>query len=257
MSHPRKYEQLSSFLKERIIEEITAIGYQPTQVVQNLKRRGYEVSKKTVCRYYWRNKSNGSLERKPGSGRPKKLSPVILAAVQSEMAKSDEKTAKELHQTIAAPLNLEIHARTLMRGRKLIGYDCKSTQYCQFVSQKNQLIREQWAKEQLEAIKNGYRFEDIIFTDETKIILNSHRPKCCRRKGDPPNYKGTHKHPGTYFIWAGISARGTTDFLLFGGIMDSDFYVKEIIENTLLPSAARLYGNDPWKFQQDNGIVLL
>lgn len=42
-------------------------------------------------------------------------------------------------------------------------------------------------------------------------------------------------------IWGGISREGPTDLLIFIGIMDAEFYVGNILRDTYLPSAKRLY----------------
>ncbi len=92
----KKYLQLNDFLKDRIIEEVNAVGYHPTEIVQNLKKRGYKVSKSTVIRWWKRYCQSGTTERMGGSGRPKKIMPAVLAAVQAEMARNGMTTAKEL-----------------------------------------------------------------------------------------------------------------------------------------------------------------
>ncbi len=122
----RKYQQLGQVQKERIIEEIMVIGYQPTQVAQNLQSRGYKVSKKTVMRYHQRHMLTGSTERKPGSGRPTKITPALLAAVQSEMSHSDETTGEDLLQRVAHPAALDINSWTLLRARRMLGYEYKT-----------------------------------------------------------------------------------------------------------------------------------
>ncbi len=148
---------------------------------------------------------------------------------------------------------LEIHQWTLLRARKILGYDYSTVQYCQHVSLKNQKEWYSFAVKQIERVRDGYRFDDVVFTDETKVILGKHKPKCCHRKGQQPKFRQTFKHPKSYMVWAGISARGSTDLLVFDGIMDATFYVEEILKKTLVPSCKRLFGEDNWRFWQDNG----
>ena len=51
----------------------------------------------------------------------------------------------------------------------------------------------------------------------------------------PAPYAAACKHPLKVHVWAGISKRGASKVLKFGGIMDADFYIEEIIEKTLVP----------------------
>ena len=52
-------------------------------------------------------------------------------------------------------------------------------------------------------------------------------------------------------VWAGISKRGVTKILVFTGIMKKEFFVEEILKNTLLPFLTQTYP-DGNRFQQDN-----
>lgn len=66
--------------------------------------------------------------------------------------------------------------------------------------------------------------------------------------------KGLHKHPLSVLVWAGISKRGPTPILIFSGCMDSEFYISEILQNTLLKFTEGGYGGtDTWMLMQDNG----
>ena len=61
------------------------------------------------------------------------------------------------------------------------------------------------------AIKNKDMFlEDVIYTDETTVQLETHRRTCCYKKGQKPRYKPKPKHPIKVHVWAGISYRGRT-----------------------------------------------
>ena len=111
-------------------------------------------------------------------------------------------------------------------------------------------------------------FEDVIWTDETSVQLESHRRFCCRKNGQKPRYKPRPKHPVKVHVWAGISWNGRTEVCIFDGIMDADMYTN-ILSRCLIPFCRRVYplghrfmqDNDPkhtskraQKFFEDNGI---
>ncbi len=248
-----KYCHLSKTKKLRILEEVEVTGYKPTEICRLLKNRGHKLQKSTVSRFYRNYKSSGSIERKLGSGRPRKVTPAVLGFVQQEMDANDEMTGKGLKETLDLQCEgMEISDRSLLRARQLIGWDYKSTQYCQMIRQGNVEKRYLWACQMLKTIQKGHSFSDIIFTDELKIDLEIYRRKTCRRKGQLIKRKGKHKHPVSVLVWAGISERGRTALKIFKGIMDADFYVK-ILKDCLLPFATKTYGAGKWKLMQDNG----
>jgi len=73
------------------------------------------------------------------------------------------------------------------------------------------------------------KFENVVFTDESSIWLSRHSKLCFRKVGQPAKMKPTAKHPFKDHVWAGISTKGSTPTLMFGGIMDRFFYVEEIL----------------------------
>jgi len=89
-------------------------------------------------------------------------------------------------------------------------------------------------------LADGDQVDDVIFTDESSVWLERHGRICFRKVGEPGKMKPTVKHPYKVHVWAGISKRGTTPILIFAGIMRKEFYIHEILENTLLPFIRRV-----------------
>ena len=81
--------------------------------------------------------------------------------------------------------------------------------------------------------------------------MEQHGKLCFRKIGKPAKMKPTVKHPLKVHVWAGISKRGATKILVFTGIMKKEFFVEEILKNTLLPFLTQTYP-DGHRFQQDN-----
>ena len=145
-------------------------------------------------------------------------------------------------------------------ARRRLGWTCHGTSYCQIVKETNLVKRLDFCRHLRDTEE---MFDDAIFTDECSVEMESHARLTFRRSDQPAKQKGRPKHPYKVHIWGGISKRGTTGLLIFTGIMDSDFYMKEILGGTLMPFIKDHFqqDNDPKhtskatrKFITDNGI---
>ena len=66
---------------------------------------------------------------------------------------------------------------TILKGRHLLGWTSQGAAYCQLIRMQDQLKRKEWAVQNL-----GASFEDVIWTDETTVQMETHRRFCCRKK---------------------------------------------------------------------------
>lgn len=244
----RKY-QLGFATKLRILEEIKRFGYKPTLIASLL--RHLNVNKFHVIRVYKTYKETTSVARRLGSGRKSKITPQMLQIVNEQMLKDDETTAYQLHNLLNSR-GFEISLRTVLRARTKLGWVFRGSKYCQFIKKPNIEYRKIFAERLLKEMANGYDFGDLIFTDETKIQMQIHKKKCCRRIGFQPKLKRTYKHPADVMAWAGISKEGRTKIVIFKCTMNSEVFQK-ILEKSLLPFAQRKYCGKEWKLMQDNG----
>ena len=71
---------------------------------------------------------------------------------------------------------------------------------------------------------SGDTFQNMIFSNECSISLQSHSRRCFRMADKPTKRKPKPKHPLNVHVWGGISRRGATRFCIFDGIMDADLY---------------------------------
>ena len=98
----------------------------------------------------------------------------------------------------------------------------------------------------MESLYNG--FENVIWTDETSVQLESHRRHSYRKRGEQPTLKRRPKHPIKVHVWAGISRRGPTTVVIFEGTMTAEFYIS-ILRTGLLPFIHSTYP-DSHRFMQ-------
>lgn len=100
-------------------------------------------------------------------------------------------------------------------------------------------------------ILTGEQFEDVIFTDESRIEICRTSGKCFMQDGHAAPYQPKPKHPYAVLVWGGISMRGATDLLIFKGIMKGQFNRDVILKDCLKPFIQELYP-DRHRLMQDN-----
>lgn len=104
-----------------------------------------------------------------------------------------------------------------------------------------------WCEEQLRTRDD---FNNVIFTDESSIQLEHHSRVCFRKRLQPRKLKQRAKHPVKLHIWGGISKRGATRIIMFGGIMNAR-RLGMILEAGLLPFIAEKF-SDGHRLFHDN-----
>ena len=164
------------------------------------------------------------------------------------MTEDDETTATQLHILLTS-CTIRISLATILRSRNMLGWTFRGSKYCQLVRHANKFKRFQCAVKHLPEVLAG-GFDDVIYTDETTVQLESHRRHSYRKKGQPATLKPRPKHPIKVHVWAGISKRGPTPIVIFQGIMDATIYIT-ILQAGLLPFIRDKY-QESHRFMQDN-----
>ena len=238
-SRPR----LSLYTRERI-RLLTEGGATVAEITEVLKQEGIVTCRQTVWRIQQHIRNHGTIKPLQKSGRPTKLSGSVLRSIENMMQNDDETTAKEIVKTLQRQ-GVKLSTTTAYKGRRLLGWTRRSTAYCQLIRPANRVKRLEWAKENVGAI-----FENVIWSDETTVQMESHRRFHCYKKGCKPRYKPRPKHPTKVHVWAGISVRGATGVCIFDGIMDAPMYTR-ILETHLIPFIRDVYPLGH-RFMQDN-----
>lgn len=115
--------------------------------------------------------------------------------------------------------------------------------YCQLIRLQNKDKRLAWARAHI-----NDDFENVIWTDETTVQIETHKRYCYCKEGQKPR----PKHPTKVHVWAGISKKGATKVCIFEGIMAAPLYC-EILEKTLLPFIEQTFPPPSvHRFMQDN-----
>ena len=153
-----------------------------------------------------------------------------------------------MQRLLLSQFNIKFGISTIKQARRKAGWVKTRPNYCQLVREKNRVDRLNFC---LKVQETNDQFEDVVFTDESSVWMEQHGKLCFRKVGEPAKMKPTVKHPVKVHVWAGISKRGATEILIFSGIMKKEFFVEEILKNTLLPFLKAKFP-DHHRFQQDN-----
>ena len=100
-------------------------------------------------------------------------------------------------------------------------------------------------------LKDKESFDDVIWMDESSVMIDPYSRKCYRRIGQLRRLKARAKYPAKIHVWSGISPRGVTPIVLFTGIMVSTKYVRFIFCIWLATIHQESFP-DKHRFQQDN-----
>ena len=216
-----------------------------SEVLIQLREEGITPCRQTLWRLRKHIENHGTFMPLPKSGQPCKLTTRILQSIENRMQQDDETTGKELVSYLQREEGVTVSVRTARRGRQSLGWSSRGTVYCQLIREGNRTKQLEWARENL-----GATFENVIWSDETTVQLESHRRFSCKKRGQRPRYKPRPKHPCKVHVWAGISWEGATRVCIFDGIMDAQLYVT-ILERFLLPFIRSTYPLGH-RFMQDN-----
>ena len=204
-------------------------GSSVREVLEYLRRGGTVVSRQTVWQllhHYRRHRQCASL---PRPGRPAKTTPRKLSMIEMCMQENDETTGKELVKKVFEDTVVKLSLKSVYRSRRKLGWSYRGVRVV------NKQKRLEWAQKY-----SGDDFEDVIWTDETSVQLETHRCFCCCKNGQKPRNKPRPKHPVKVHVWAG---NGATQVCVFDGIMDAEKYT-HILETTLVPFIDASYHQD-------------
>lgn len=236
-------KQLSLYARERMLALLSS-GASIKEVLKELEKEGINPCRQTVWRFWCHYRKYGFLAPRPRSGRHTKLTNDVLDVIERTMQHDDEATLKEI-AVILASRGYKMSLRTVLKGRRSLGWTTRGAAYCQLIRELNKAKRVVWAREHI-----NDDFPDVVWSDETTVQLETHRRFCCRKKGQKPRYKPRPKHPIKLHVWAGISCEGATKLCIFEGIMNAELYV-EILDQCLVPFLQQKYPSGH-RFMQDN-----
>ena len=175
----------SKYTKQRIVFHHSQ-GLKPGEISRILAKEGITAGRRGITKFLVNYRASGSIARKPGSGRPTKVTAEVRAYVEEAMRKDDETTAKELQYQLSTR-GYHLSKNTILRCRTSLGWTFRGASYCQMIREANKEKRLRWAQTYVTEASDG--FLDVVWTDECTVQLETHRRFCCRKQGEKPRNK--------------------------------------------------------------------
>jgi hypothetical protein len=248
---PRKAQRPRKRYHPNLEDKMTIISYY--EQLKHLKdvAKASKWSYSVVQRVLKRWKDENSADRKTGSGRPRKTSPKEDQYIINQVKRNRQITLYDIAKGFPGK---KICSRTVGRRiNELSDLSSKWKHKAPFISEKNRIKRLKWCKERLTWTKEEWR--QILWSDESPFVLRYNRAtriwRTSSEKYESWAMRGTVKHDHKIMVWGCFSSLGVGNLHLIDGIMEKNQY-KNILENQMLPSARRLFGDSDWKFQEDN-----
>ena len=161
-------------------------GCRAPTIAKIVRQGGITASRRGIDKFLRQFAERHTIARRPGSGRPLKITAAIKQVVERAMQVDDETTATQLHHLLAQS-GYNISIRTVLRCRTALGWTFRGSAYCQLIREANKTKRLAWAQQHLQECSVG--FTNVIWTDECTVQLETHRQFCCRKRGQPPRNK--------------------------------------------------------------------
>ena len=89
-------EMYSSYKRQRILH-FTLMGHKAPTISHLLREEGLRTSRVGIHKFLQKYKETRSIERRPGCGRPTKMTPAVKALVEQQMREDNETTSIQLH----------------------------------------------------------------------------------------------------------------------------------------------------------------
>ena len=172
----------SEYLLNRVLV-LHEKGLKAPTIKKILDREGLPCTRVGIHAFLERFKASGCIMRKAGSGRPSKITVEIKRLVERQMRIDDETTAYQLHRLLLYE-GYDISIYTILRCRSSLGWTFRGSAYCQMIREANRVKRYEWALKHMDDA-----FENVIYTDECTVQMETHRRFCCRKIGEAPRPK--------------------------------------------------------------------
>ena len=225
-------------------------GFKVQEIVRCLEDEGISVSRMALYMLFQKNETTKSIVDLKRRSRPKLLGEEQFRFIDNTVAENVDMTSRQLHSALITkfPEFESVSVSTLKRARFLLGWESKRTRYCALISERNEEKRLLFCQHLQD--NDDMAFEDVIWTDECSVQLESHRKVTYHRRGEPAKMCPKPKHPAKVHVWGGISKRGATAIVIFTGVMNATRYT-DILDAALVPF---IEGHYPCghRFQQDN-----
>ena len=202
---------------------------------------------KDVIKKYQRGDIGYSVPEEQPIPRFNKIYDDDIAVIQAAFSENCRQSSRDIMRRLACR-GTNASKSTVKKAIKAAGFTATKPRYCQMIRAPNKEKRVEFCKQLLDTNDN---FNDVIWSDECSIQLHDNKVVIYRPTDGLAEMVSQPKHPYKIHVWGGISRRGSTNLLIFDGILKKEFFVEHILKNTLLPFIRSTFP-DGHRFQQDN-----
>ena len=147
------------------------MGYKPLTICRMLWEEGLIANRMGIHKLLQKHREMNNMERRPGSGRPMKMTVLVKALVDQQMRDDNETIALQLHTLLLHYVHT-MTLKTVLRCRAALGWTFRGSANCQLIHQQNKVKHLQWAQEHL---SDG--FDNVIWTDVKRVQRSSNRAR--------------------------------------------------------------------------------
>ena len=188
-------------------------------------------------------------------GRPKKIQERDRRVLKREIRKNRCTPMGNIHREFHMATGCSVSTKTMRNEAHALGYHGRAAVHKPLVTKGNRAARLQWAKEHREWTVEDWK--RVVWSDESRFTLfrSDGRVWVWRLPGErlmPECVVPTVKHGGGgAMFWGCFSWYGVGPLVVVPGNLNSEKYC-DILDNEMLPTMWRLYGDSEALFQDDN-----
>lgn len=203
--------------------------------------------KSFIQRWVNRKVTTGSLKRKQGSGRPKKLTTAVLHEIKrclkAKSTGSQRRTQRKLESK-----GIYLSQKTISNAKVHMGLRRVKEQKKPKLTEAHKQQRIEFAKEK----RAGSYWKRVLFTDETIFLLEPPPQYRYVEEGEEPPILERSKYSKRIMVWAGVSWYGKSKIILIGNTESINSKKYQNVVSKALSSIRGIFSAQPrWIFQQD------
>ena len=172
--------RMSTATRSRMVA-LSYTGLTVSIIQGQLLEEGIAVSKTSLCPLLKNYQEKGTVNDLWWYSHPTILTSAQLRFIDEELAAKSDLTSRQLHQCLLERFSFAPSISTVKRARQSLGWVCKKTRYS-LIREQNREKRLQWCRERLECKDT---FEDVIWSNECTIQIESCRAKSYHKVGQP------------------------------------------------------------------------
>ena len=183
-------------------------------------------------------------------GRPMKVTDEIKSLIELETLKNASVTAFQLSQIISEHFNLNFSITTINKYRNKLKFKWRPPKIRQSLNEFHKKIGYQFCNEMIEG---QFVEKVIIFSDESRFEQLSDSSWRWIRHGElnESSFNTKSNSKNSVMVWGAIGLNLKSNLIFINQKIDSDMYIKTILESGLISQADLIYSKYGWFFQQD------